>query len=787
MSRVVLFCFLVCLAGDCLAADVLGRFVTGTSNPESGITLVQSKKSPYIFRTLDSVPVVAPGKNPEYLLRKAVRLRVDLKVPPTDTVTVVLEHMDDNIGLIEVHYDNGQPISGKSAESNPVYAAAQALAGYTCTGTGKRRHAVFVLSKPSFQHRQEDGADISIEGVSSLYSVTLIAGKNDEAIAQARREIPTSVPPRFTLKRPMDFVTTAGAHKGTKEDLPATFDAMHELCPVVQTLGFTGIESYVTWNNVEPEKGRFDWSYYDGVALEARKYGLKWFPLLIVGSSYSLPKWFHDSSENVGFQCLEHHKGNNIQSIFCENQTPYVKNFLTAFGTHYEPMDVLLGVRLGPSGNFGESQYPAGGNWGYAGELEHIHVGWWAGDPNATLRFREYLKKKYATIEALNNAWSEKYASFDAVETFIPQFAETQRKRKDFVDWYMDAMTAWCERWDVWAREAMPKTPIYQSSGGWGFVESGTDFTDQTKSMTKMNGGIRATNETDSYAQNFYATRMLSSSARFYGVPFGTEPAGFNSARGVVARIYNILVNNGQHLFYYDGNLLANDQATTKWLELAPLLDQRDEPFIEVAALYPDTKSKLDDGLFRNLYSFSFNERVAALRPQLDFDFCSERMILDGALDRYKVLLFLWSDVLEPEVLQKIDGWVRAGGKVIYPYWGRMPLTTPEGDYSVYNRWLTGDCGKGKVVFDRGDRAPAHRYTDFIADQLRTMKDLDPLTQHMLRAKKPDEVYVSVLKNGTFAILNYTDKPARVMIPGTGSEKVASYSIKLITGTRRSP
>ena len=213
-------------------------------------------------------------------------------------------------------------------------------------------------------------------------------------------------------------------------------------------------------------------------------------------------------------------------------------------------------------------------------------------------------------------------------------------------------------------------------------------------------------------------------------------------------------------------------------------MDQRDEPFIEVAALYPDTKSKLDDGVFRNLYSFPFNDRVAALRPQLDFDFCSERMILDGALDRYKVLLFLWSDVLESATLQRIDQWVRGGGTVIFPYWGRMPITTPEEDYSVYNRWLSGDCGKGAVIIDRGDRAPVHRYTDFIANQLRAMKSLDPLTQHMLRAKKPDEVYVSVLKNGTYAILNFNDKTAHVTIPNTGSAKVAPYSIKLIKKTQ---
>ena len=199
-----------------------------------------------------------------------------------------------------------------------------------------------------------------------------------------------------------------------------------------------------------------------------------------------------------------------------------------------------------------------------------------------------------------------------------------------------------------------------------------------------------------------------------------------------------------------------------KWLELAPLLDQRDEPFIEVAALYPDTLSKLDDGVFRNLYASSFYERVASLRPKLDFDFCSERMIKDGALARYKVLVFLWSSTVESDVLEVIDRWVHDGGTVIYPLWDRLPLVTVEGDLTVYRRWLSGLTGKGRALMIREDCEPPHRYTDAIVERLRATAGLDPRTQAMLGAEKPDEVYVSALKNGTYAVLNYnTHESAR--------------------------
>ncbi|MBI4559466.1 MAG: beta-galactosidase, partial [Candidatus Hydrogenedentes bacterium] len=624
-------------------------FLWDASRPDAPgpIQLVNLPDAAPVWSEFQGKRAVGAPSHSDYYQRRGLLFRVEIEPSKlTDPIYVVLEHLDRNLALIEVNYD------GARSEAEP-------LAGYTSLGSGHPRRAVFRLTKPEFRHRLAGGADLEVQGVGALTGMTLTSEMSADLSQSIRNEVPAVVPSRITLRKPIQLVLSVGADSKLVQRLPEALSRMREVCPLAAALGFNAVESYVKWNFVETEKNRYDWSYYDAVVEEARRHGLKWFPLLIVGSAYALPQWFHDSQENVGFVCLEHGKRNNIQTIFTELQTPYVQSFLREFGKHYGSTGRLLGVRLGPSGNFGESQYPAGGNWGYQGETEHIHIGWWAGDPYAAPHFRSFLNSKYSDIHSLNRAWTSAYNGFDQVPVFIPQFAESKRQRKDFVDWYIGAMTDWCERWAVWARESMPDTPIYQSSGGWGFVESGTDFTEQTKSMVKVHGGIRATNETDSYVQNFYATRMMSSAARFYGVPFGAEPAGYGSARGVVARIYNILVNNGQHLFFYSPNLFNNDQAVEKWLQYAPLLDRRDEPLLEVAALYPDTYAKLDDGVFRNLYSFGFNRMIVPLREKLDFDFCSERMIMDGALPRYKVLLFLWSHVIEADVLAKIDQWVR--------------------------------------------------------------------------------------------------------------------------------
>jgi hypothetical protein len=255
---------------------------------------------------------------------------------------------------------------------------------------------------------------------------------------------------------------------------------------------------------------------------------------------------------------------------------------------------------------------------------------------------------------------------------------------------------------------------------------------------------------------------MMSSAARFYGVPLGAEPAGYGSARGVVGRLYNIIVNNGQHLFYYYHNLLSNDQAIDKWLELAPLLDRRDQPFIEIAALYPDTMSKLDDGVFRNLYASTFNPRMAELRARFDFDFCSERMVLDGALDRYKVLLIVWNFVIEADALNSIDAWVQKGGTVICADWRGAPLTTVEGESTVDAKWRSGDTGAGNVVFIPDDREPPARLASRVERALKARANLASLTEAMLNLENPDGVYVSILYNGTLVLLNFNDETINV-------------------------
>lgn len=438
----------------------------------------------------------------------------------------------------------------------------------------------------------------------------------------------------------------------------------------------------------------------------------------------------------------------------------------------------LLGIRLGPSGDYGEAQYPAKGS-GYKFRAAHTHIGYWAADDYAQAAFRNHLKEKYGQVSKLNAAWESGYDSFEQVGTFLPETAVTRRKRIDFADWYMGAMSQWCEQWAVWARQALPRTTIHQSSGGWGHVQIGTDYSHQARSMMKIGGGMRLTNEGDDFPDNFTITRMASSAARFYGIPLGYEPGGFGSKRGVMARLFNAVTTDAVHLFYYLGNLTGNDQALDAWLQYAPLLDLRALPVIEVAAFYPDTAIKLDDELVRYRWASTFFTVGRTLREQVDFDYASEQMILDGALDRYKVLLFLWGAMTEKAVLERMDEWVRNGGTLVFAGRPRGMPATVEDDSSIATKWLAGDTGKGRAVLWRGDLIPSQSYAEFIRDLLLKTPSLRPEIKTALQMEQPAGVYWSFLTSGKLALLNFNNHSATVTLASGTKLLIPAYGIAM--------
>jgi hypothetical protein len=748
--------------GPWLWATEIARWEAGRGRQPGGITLVNAAGSKWALRQQNKFEVAAIEPTHNYYRRAEFVAEVSQATP--FPVWLVLEYLDEGYGLISV-----SPAGRAAAPSIPW----MHQWGVARLNTGRLRRATFRIDGPAPNSpsgpRSEATLDFHINGVQYLHAILL---DDSEPAIEPVPDVKPAI--QFPDSFQRDINISADSPLGKEAEGLA---AVRNVAPLVRALGFNGVEGYVQWDNVEGQRGVYDWSHYDGVVNELQKYGLKWFPLLIVGSAYALPDWYYNSSENVGFECLDHHLKIDVQSTFCHFQDSHVQQFLREFGKHYGESKALLGLRLGPSGDYGEAQYPATGNLGYHYGSVHTHIGYWAADPCASPAFQKWLEAKYHTIDQLNLAWRDHFTSFSQIQTFLPTSAAVPRKQLDFVNWYMGAMTDWCAKWAEWARADMPNASIYQSSGGWGMTQVGTDFTAQAKTMARLHGGIRLTNESDNYTLNFAITRLASSAARFYGAKLGYEPGGYGSMRGVVARLYNLIVNGGDHLFYYMGNLFDNDQAVDAWRQYAPLINQRAKPAIDVAALYPDTWIALDDEVLRYLYASAYFNRVQAMRSVTDFDYASEQMILDGALDRYKVLMYLWGSVTEKPVLERIDAWVKAGGTVIYFTHPRGLPQTVEGDTTVAQAWQRGDTGRGHAIFFPGECEPPDEYVEFVRRQLLGMKQLRPEIRRALNIAKPVNVYWSVLEGGKLALLNFSDHEARVDLHGERPFLMRPYSI----------
>ncbi|MGB9619169.1 MAG: hypothetical protein ACPL7K_02005, partial [Armatimonadota bacterium] len=77
--------------------------------------------------------------------------------------------------------------------------------------------------------------------------------------------------------------------------------------------------------------------------------------------------------------------------------------------------------------------------------------------------------------------------------------------------------------------------------------------------------------------------------------------------------------------------------------------------------------------------SFMLGERG---RDLFDYDVVDEFLIRDGALDRYRVLVYVQGNVTEEFALRKIAGWVRRGGALVTCDLG--DVETVEGDTSIW-------------------------------------------------------------------------------------------------------
>jgi hypothetical protein len=657
----------------------------GTANRGNGLAVPSAGDGTNTVETLGgSTCRRITGPRSLYLYVKA-----DEKLIPPGAYDAYLsvEYFDDQTRIVRVEYDQA-PVD-RTKNSAYTKTDDQLLT----VGSGRWRRGVIHFPGARFGHGQNGGADLRLVG---------------QGLAVRRIEV--------TFSRPADYhaggIDLTALNKirsaaGQGMELDMGCDASPGEAALFRALGYTSVESYVTWQTVEDAgEGQWDWSRWDRQVEILQAAGLKWAPLLVAGPAYSLPQWYRDSDRLLGYVCLEHGKPSKIASLWDPQLRPWIDRFIKAFADRYRDRGVIELVRLGSTGTYGETLYPSGPTTGWTHLIpgpHHNHLGWWAGDRLAVASFRKCMRQRYREIAALNRAWNTHYADFDAVAPMLPQRAPSLRARLDMVNWYVDSMTEFGVFWAATARKYFPHTPVYQSLGGVGEPILGADFSAQARALASCGARVRVTNEGSNYDHNFAMTREVVSAARAFGLDFGFEPAGKVSAEGNVARIYNTAASGGIHFFSYKGNILDNAAALAAFRQNAPYL-QRRWPVVQAALYLPKTAWALDDDSVHHVLAAARD-----LRRRVDFELLDRTTIASPLAQRAKVLAIPQAAYAEPQEIENLRHWVEAGGILVARVLPDQPLLrTPEGSDTQRNALLATPPA-GSELFRDTLRGPAPR------------------------------------------------------------------------------
>lgn len=434
-------------------------------------------------------------------------------------------------------------------------------------------------------------------------------------------------------------------------------------------LGITAIQIYTLWRTFEGAgRGRHDWSVLDREVEAIRNAGLKYVPFLLMGPYYAAPDWWLASPDHAGLRCLEHGKECPIESIWNPAFNREVARVTQDFADHFLPWKVIESVQPGINGDYGEAIFPALGNWP---GTYHTHRGHWCGGEDAKASFRVWLRSRYGNIETLNRRWRTAHAAFGEIHPQRPHRCPSRTAVFDQIEWYRHSMTAYSDVWMEACRKAFPDIPIYLCTGGADDeTTTGANFAQQAKIAAKHGGGIRLTNEGNTFAYNYPLTSHTHAACELYGAYLGLEPVGPLTQEGVCARMFGSAAMGNRQIFHYYSNLFdtKTDEAKPSGemaRRYAPLI--REQPAEKgIAMFWPIDQATLEGCITQQPgLAGAVSSALLHVRRRYPVDAVSEEMILDGALPRYRCLIMIGVTCTRASVLERIADWVENDGGIL--------------------------------------------------------------------------------------------------------------------------
>ena len=422
--------------------------------------------------------------------------------------------------------------------------------------------------------------------------------------------------------------------------------------------GFTLWASERAATGEEEEPGVFDFRQAAEARRAASRAGADW---LYTASVATPPSWY---ARQVPYARRTFADGTPASAAFSPWEprfAPYAGRLLGQAVERLGGVDGLGGVVVGLADYQGEAT-SAGSS------------GWLCGDVLARAAFGEAMLRRYGDVEMLNAAWGTSFGS--AADVRLPKVPTAGRRRYwlDFAQWYRSSISAMADAVCRVARQAADSRLVALDTDLGDLVSaSGTDHSQLAKSASRHGATLVAAAPSESYPRSIGEGLGLAAAAcRYYGAPLWLSAAADRPAN---ERIFTAAslgasglresidgIRSGREGYYRYGRHLRVDA-----------------PVVDVAMLYPTSSVLLRGAAARPELLI---QACADLRDVMDFDVIDERMVLDGALSRYRVLVLCEGPVYERETLDRVREWVRQGGVVAAYDFGK--IETVEGDLTWF-------------------------------------------------------------------------------------------------------
>ena len=530
-------------------------------------------------------------------------------------------------------------------------------------------------------------------------------------------------------------------------EAPPSVDSLKHL----KSFGLVAYEDYVGWGAVERARGQWSWEQHDAMEKALHQTGLKY---VVYDWVHFPPLWLRNQPQDrTLMRCLEHNKETFYLSAFDPRTIKWFDHFYKNLHDHFgNRIDDVYACIMGP---YGEGNYPQQEtSWVNMG---HCHFGYWCGDDYAILAFQNAMKKHYFKIAVLNLAWGSRYGSFNDVrppqelsdEKFVPSpkaFLTPQDKRRwlDFITWYHQAIIDFAEQSLRTVLKYFPAKKVRMKPGGSAGGVNPISWGTYCPGYAKMAGRYHVVLQPADCQGAVFADKWVGTAYQFYGVKEGTEPAGDLGSNDFVRRVFSDASCGAAQFFTYQFETHASNMQ--KYVRL-----YTGKPGETQIAVYCPTTLYRLGGDLRTTISAG-----AGLRDLCEFDVLDELLIADGALKvpRYKALIMFEGDIIDRPILDKIDKFEKAGGKIITI--GKLDVQDVEGRPWIAPLPIT-------QLSSRGKDSP---WRNELTAQITGLKGVDGQLDGLWTCRRGKQVF----------IYNSTAKPVPTTINGQAI-KVAAHTI----------